>query len=135
MKQSPNKAAADALAAMMGEAPQVGAPAEPEVESAAAPVDSSRLGRVRESDRGMSTTQRSLRNKRTLIPIMLTLGVLLPAIATLKWILAEDSPFAALPLGAVMALLAIGAVLQALAILNMLHVRHLLQLTQTRRPS
>ena len=129
MKDWRNKQAAEALAAMSG----ASAPADAEVSSspkeqtadADALVDPSQLARVRHPS--SSPLDRSINSKRMLIPILLTLGILMPAMATLKWLAPSDSPFAAWPIGAVAALAALGVAMLALAVMNMLHVRHLMQ--------
>jgi hypothetical protein len=68
-----------------------------------------------------------LRTKRTLIPILLTCGLLLPAIGTLKWAGGEDSAFASWDIWIPMLLAVAGLILLGLAVLNMLQVRHLLR--------
>jgi hypothetical protein len=70
---------------------------------------------------------RQLHTKRTLIPILLTTGVLFPAVGSLKWTLGPDSPFAAWSVVTAAALITTGAVLLALAVFNMLQVRDMLR--------
>jgi hypothetical protein len=71
--------------------------------------------------------QQKLHAQRTAIPILLTCGVLLPAVGALKWLAPRTSVFAAwdvvLPIG----LFVVGAMLLILAVLNMLHVRDTLR--------
>src|SRR5438876_4026760 len=129
-----NKQAADALAAMTGGA-ETNSPAE-EQESLAEPVANPNVfGRVHRAHHASKTptNERSIHTARTLIPILLTLGVGLGVIGSMKWVMGSDSPFAAWPMPAVAGLFAIGACLLMLAVFNMLHVRHLLQLTQRQR--
>ena len=68
----------------------------------------------------------SLRAKRTLIPILLTLGVLLPVMASLKWLSSPESAFAEWSSGLALAMLVAGLVILAAAIANMLSVKHML---------
>jgi hypothetical protein len=70
---------------------------------------------------------RRLERKRTLIPILLTLGALLPAIASLKWLAGDESPFAAWDLWVPVVMCTASMCLIALAALNMLQVRHVLR--------
>jgi hypothetical protein len=67
--------------------------------------------------------------KQTLIPILLTLGVLLPGIAVWSFALGEESVIAGIPWVAFM-LMGIGLVMLALAALTMVQVKH--QLDQGR---
>src|SRR5438128_29153 len=112
MKDGRNKQAADALAAMTGG--QNPASSEPEsatdeeTSADASEVNPNVLGRVRHF--GPSPLDRSIRAKRTMIPILLTLGFLLPVVAALKWLMPLDSPFAAWPPAAVFASISLGAV-------------------------
>ena len=69
--------------------------------------------------------ERSLRSRRTFIPILLTLGMLLPAIASLKWLM-PLSPFGELSAAMVAVMAIAGACLLVVALLNMLQVRDLL---------
>lgn len=66
---------------------------------------------------------RSFERRRTLIPILLTLGVLLPLIAAQRWLADAASPLAAMPGWLVGLLIAAGVLLLALAGLNMTLVR------------
>lgn len=61
--------------------------------------------------------------KRTMIPILLTCGVLLLASGVLKFVTGPDSPFAALPIGMVVAAWLLGAALLGSAAVLMLGVR------------
>lgn len=70
--------------------------------------------------------------KQTLIPILLTMGVMMAGIAAWSFALGEESPVAAaawIP----MAVLGIGAVMLVLAVITMLQVRS--QLNKTASPS
>ena len=127
MKHPRNRQAAEALAAMTGGEVEAPPPVDEAAPAEASVVHSNVLGRARYV--GPTALDRSINTKRTLIPILLTLGVLLPALGSLKWLMPPDSPFTALPLTGVIASIALGAVLLLLAIANMVHVRHLLQLT------
>jgi hypothetical protein len=66
---------------------------------------------------------RSLQLRRTLIPILLTLGVCLPLIAAWWFTLDSDAPLKEIGAAFPWALLAIGTVMLGLAVLNMLSVR------------
>ena len=68
--------------------------------------------------------ENSIYVKRTLIPMLLTLGLLLPAIASLKWLMPPDSPFAAWQPRYAFIVIATGPFLLFVAALNMLSVRH-----------
>jgi hypothetical protein len=67
---------------------------------------------------------RRLHARRTLIPILLTCGVLLIAIASLKWLAGPISIFAQLELWVAIVMIALGGALLAVAGLNMLQVRN-----------
>ena len=68
--------------------------------------------------------EHSILVKRTLIPILLTLGLLLPAIASLKWLMPPDSPFAAWQPRYAFIVIAAGPFLLLVAALNIISVRH-----------
>ena len=61
--------------------------------------------------------------KRTLIPILLTCGVLIPVLGALPWFL-SDSMIGQMPTWAIACAFTTGAVLLALAIANMVQVKH-----------
>jgi len=66
--------------------------------------------------------------QRTLIPILLVLGIFLPALGVAQRLINQDNPLSAQNLPAISILLPIlGAVLLLLAILNMLSVRNKLR--------
>jgi hypothetical protein len=65
--------------------------------------------------------------RRTIIPILLTLGVSLPICGAWWLMLDEDHPLRGLSIGYPILIVATGVVLLVLAILNMLQVRHQLQ--------
>src|SRR4051812_13957761 len=65
----------------------------------------------------------SLEYKRTLIPILLTFGVLLPLLGVLPWFL-SDSLIGEMPKWAIVCSFLTGALLLALAIANMVQVKH-----------
>jgi hypothetical protein len=71
--------------------------------------------------------ERQIHKRRTLIPILLTCGVLMPAVGALKWVRGPESPFAAWPLWAPIALIACGVVLLLLASGNMIQVRQMMR--------
>jgi len=75
---------------------------------------------------------RSLHTRRMMIPILLTCGVLLPAIASLKWLASPVSVFALLDTWIAVGMALLGVVLLALAVMNMLQVRD--QLRAAARP-
>lgn len=148
----PNKQRlADALNAMTGGAPQPAAPgvAAAPVARAASQVDDdasvapaptpAQLGRIHSG--APSALQSSLRMKRTLIPILLTLGVMLPVTGSLKWLAPRDSAFAAWSSGLAVAILVVGLCLLVAAVANMMQVKHMLSqaaargLTASRRNS
>jgi hypothetical protein len=61
--------------------------------------------------------------RRTIIPVLLTCGVLTTAFGSLKYALGEDSPLADLPRWLPIGLFITGAMLLGLAVVNMLSVR------------
>ena len=94
----------------------------------AAPAPDVSVFAPRRSTRDLITDRR-IHSRRTLIPILLTCGVLLPAVASLKWLRGPDSPFAAWPIWAPLVLGGCGVMLLLLAIANMVQVRHMLRRT------
>jgi hypothetical protein len=72
--------------------------------------------------------QQRLESYRTTIPILLTLGVLFPAIGLLKWLAPEGSPFADWDTWVSIVLFVASPILLTVAIVNMRYVRH--QLSQ-----
>jgi len=68
-------------------------------------------------------TQRSMSSRRTVIPILLTLGVMLIAAAFLRSHVSQDAPLSTLPPWLSIAGYAVGASLLAVAAINMLQVR------------
>jgi hypothetical protein len=69
------------------------------------------------------TVYQTVEFRRTIIPILLTCGVLMIAFGLLKPLLGQDSPLADLPGWLPIVLFAAGALLLGLAVLNMLSVR------------
>jgi hypothetical protein len=65
--------------------------------------------------------------RRTLIPILLTLGVLLPVIGSLRWITGPDLPFVTIARWVAIAMLIAGPILLLAAILNMVQVKRALR--------
>jgi hypothetical protein len=76
----------------------------------------------------------SLFFRRTMIPILLTCGVMLPAIG-LWSMFDQNAPLAAIGKGVEMMLIAIGVVLLALGFINALHVKHVLESAGKRKSS
>ena len=66
---------------------------------------------------------KTLNFRQTVIPILLTCGVMLLVMASLKFVVNPDSPLAALPGWMPVVLVVIAAGLLAVAVLNMLQVR------------
>lgn len=95
---------------------------DPDDEVLAPPADPSVLGRFphkpHHAHRGFG-----LEARRTMIPILLTCGVLLLVGGLLKFLTGPDSPFAALPIGMVIAAGILGLVLLGSAAVLMLGVR------------
>jgi hypothetical protein len=121
---------ADALAAMSGgQAAPIPSNADDENLAAPAPDQSVFAPRHRTAD---LLAEQRLRTQRTAIPILLTCGLLLPAIGTLKWLAPADSVFAQWDLFMPLGLGAVGALLVAAAVINMLHVRDALRGQQGR---
>ena len=74
--------------------------------------------------------EQRLRAQRTVIPILLTCGLLLPAVGSLKWLAGEDTVFAQWSVALPVALGVGGILLLCVAAIKMLHVRDALK----RRP-
>ena len=72
-----------------------------------------------------SPTRLSLR--RTLIPILLTCGIILLVLGTMPFFLSEENPLSQLPHWMSYSLWALGMFLLALGVVNMLAVKHLLE--------
>src|SRR5688572_5109177 len=70
---------------------------------------------------------RAIRTRRTLIPVLLTLGVMLPIVGSLKWLSAPESPFSAWPRQAVWLLIVVGKLLLITAVVNMLQVKVMME--------
>jgi len=121
---------ADALAAMTGGgADDANERAAADDDMMAAPAPDASVFAPRRSTRDL-IAERRIHSRRTLIPILLTCGVLMPAVGALKWLRGPDSPFAAWPIWAPLVLGGCGVVLLLLAMANMMQVR---QLMKTRR--
>ena len=71
--------------------------------------------------------ERRLNAQRTAIPILLTCGVLLPAVGSLKWLAPRDSAFAQWDVAMPVILAFVGLMLLGVAAINMLHVRDTLR--------
>lgn len=65
-----------------------------------------------------STAERTIRFRRTVIPIMLTSGMLMVAATVLKYTVHADAPLAAMPTWTAVLLLAAGVALLVVAGLN-----------------
>jgi hypothetical protein len=128
---------ADALAAMTGGA-GAGAshgseddvdtvdPAASADEILAAPAPDASVFAPRRSTRDL-VAERHIYNRRTVIPILLTCGVLMPAVGALKWLRGPESPFSAWPVWAPLVLAGCGVVLLLLAVANMMQVRQMMR--------
>jgi hypothetical protein len=62
--------------------------------------------------------------RRTMIPILLTTGVMLFVMAAARWIVPDDAPLAQMPVWSVAVLIFLGVVMLGLAVLNMMAVQH-----------
>ncbi len=62
--------------------------------------------------------------RQTIIPILLTLGVLLPAIAVMRYVMGPDSMIGSLAPWYSYILLAVGALMLVLAVINMIQVKN-----------
>ena len=72
-------------------------------------------------------TRRSLSMRRTVVPILLTNGVMLPVLGALWFATEDDSPFRIPGIALPISLIGVGLVLLALGIANALALRHLLR--------
>ena len=125
---------ADALAAMSGDENETPAPSPSaridqaldtdDAVAAPAPDASVFAPKQRTAD---LIAQRRLHSQRTAIPILLTCGILLPAIGALKWLAPRDSVFAQWDIWMPLALGQVGVLLLIVAVINMLHVRQALR--------
>ena len=70
---------------------------------------------------------RAIKTRQTLIPVLLTLGVMLPVVGSLKWLSSPESPFRTWDTTAVLLLIAVGVVALLMAGVNMIQVRQLLR--------
>ena len=119
--------AADALAAMTGGAVRNDVEPPPGGdEMVAAPAPDPSVVAPKRATRDLQLERRS-HHRRTLIPILLTCGVLMPSIGSLRWLRGPESPFAAWPVWAPLLLFVFGLMLLALAYANMSQVRRLMQ--------
>src|SRR5690242_13009482 len=66
-----------------------------------------------------ATPPATLRTRRTLIPILLTLGAMMITLAAARWFVDEDSVFADVPRAASYAMLIVGALTLVVAAVNM----------------
>ncbi|HEY7087512.1 MAG TPA: hypothetical protein VH518_05440 [Tepidisphaeraceae bacterium] len=77
----------------------------------------------------------SMRLRRTLIPILLTSGVMLPTLGILWFMTDEESPFRRVGMGVPVTLIVVGAVLLLLGLVNAFQVKHQLQHMQQTQPT
>ena len=140
MPDPPNHDPADALAAMTrgdvsGDSELVSDPAASanSDEILAAPAPDPSVFAPRRPTRDLRA-DRQLHSRRTLIPILLTCGVLMPAVGALKWLRGPESPFAAWPIWAPLVLAGCGLVLLLLAVVNMMQVRQMMRAAASRAP-
>jgi hypothetical protein len=67
---------------------------------------------------------KSLRFRRTIIPVLLTTALMLAAAGSLRFVVGEESSLAEFPIWMSLTAYGAAALLMAVAVLNMLHVRH-----------
>jgi hypothetical protein len=101
-------------------------------ETIAAAPDASAFARREIRKPAHTPVYASLFFRRTMIPIMLTCGVMLPAIGLWSMI-DHNAPLAAVGTGVEVMLIVIGTVLLALGILNAFHVKHVLGMSAKRQ--
>jgi hypothetical protein len=90
----------------------------------AAPFET--LGRVNRSASAPHVhlpSLKSLAARRTIIPILLTVGLMLMVSATMRLMVSQDTPLSTLPTWAAPAGYVMGGLLLAVAVINMLQVR------------
>ena len=95
---------------------------------AAAPDASAFAPRVHVQKPAHTAIYAKLYFRRTIIPILLTCGVMLPGIS-LWSMLDHNAPLAAIGTTVEVFLMVIGAILLALGVVNALHVKHILDAT------
>src|SRR5438046_2285680 len=130
MAQSQREDWADALASMSSQpsaasAPRTDAqklPSIPESSISSAAPARSTLAPPRKN----LPFHQSIEYKRTLIPILLTCGVLLPALSLLP-VIAPESVMGGMPAWVIVCAALAGVILLALAAMNMMQVKHQLQ--------
>jgi hypothetical protein len=93
-----------------------------------APAPDASVFAPRRSTRDL-VAERRIHNRRTLIPILLTCGVLMPVVGSLKWLMGPESPFAAWSIWAPVMLFLCGPVLLGLAGANMMQVKQMMRQT------
>jgi NADH:ubiquinone oxidoreductase subunit K len=106
---------------------------EDEETIAAAPDASAFAPRISVHKHAHAAIYANLFFRRTIIPILLTCGLMLPAIG-LWSMLDPNAPLAAIGSHVEILLIVVGAVLLALGIVNALHVNHILK-TAAKRPN
>jgi hypothetical protein len=95
-------------------------------ETIAAAPDASAFARSHLHKSAQSPLYASLFYRRTIIPILLTCGVMLPAIGL--WSMIDPgAPLAAIGVGVELFLIALGLLLLALGFLNAFQVKHILE--------
>jgi RsiW-degrading membrane proteinase PrsW (M82 family) len=87
-------------------------------------VSNRRAAASRSQQRSQNQT---LHTRRTLVPILLTLGIMLPALGGLWFCTDGDSPFRALSLWVPIALIFFGFLLLAVAMVNVFYLAHALK--------
>lgn len=121
---------ADALASMRTVSESVPSPL-PEISatprSSASSVESRSAPKPRDSVVKSTALDRAINMRRTFIPVLLTLGLLLPSVATLKYLTNPESPFRSWSNTHVLLLAAVGLVSFILAIINIMEVQNLLR--------
>jgi hypothetical protein len=98
----------------------------PHVESSSVKPQAPR-GRSAPRPTSAAAAKRSVEHKRTMIPILLTIGVILMGLGVLRFVSGSDSPFSLLPVWFVAVLIAMGLASLGLAALNMSIVKHALE--------
>src|SRR5690348_4301587 len=78
-----------------------------------------------------ATEPATLRTRRTLIPVLLTLGAMMITRASAPWLVDEDSVFADVPRAASYVMLIVGALTLVIAAVNMRLVRRQIDRAET----
>lgn len=102
-------------------------PAAPDDDIIPMPLDALPSQRRATSAPVRKPVPQSLNFRRTLVPILLTLGVLLPALGGFWFFTDDDSPFKLLHIAVPVGLIFLGALMFVLGIFNAMHLGHLLK--------